>query len=1096
MKFKYIVLALLLSFQTLSSQWEKIDIPEGGTISQITTYNNSLYALALNSGIYKYQDEKWNKIDKSNDLLRLTTTFELDTINGFIYIASENNGLYKSNNNENWTKIHSGKNTKNNFIYVNKIKSYDELVMFISEKDIYFSSDYGTNWVNINSNLPKEITFYDILYYESKIYLATNNGLYISEDLGISWNSIVFDGAPVYGLYNVNNRIIATIINTFSNPIKFEVYEKDPFSDNFNIYANDIFRDLQILNIASYENRVSLLTLETDNFSYNYSLYYSENNGNSWDVIMNKESKNLRYFAFSMTMNKSNIFIGTLYDGVFTLDINGENNSLINNGLTANLLNSYYKDDTISITSSINSGIFYNSSQNQEWLRSESSPLLLDLQKNIIFYNNIRKLLKVKDKFIIATQKGLYQSADGIVWTDFALSDYNIIDIKMDNNELYALGELTSTYLYLSTDFGESWSSKNLPNQALAYSLMVDNEEVFVGSSVGLLKTVDNGNNWILINSNFVNSDIILSIAKQKNNSIIINNRNGIYISYDGGVSFAKVVSNFGNAQFNKIYTLDNVTIAATSLGTAFSFDYGATWDFQNTGLDSPNIMDINNLDTNIYAYQACGGIYKSNLVKISPIKIVSPIERIICKSSSFDISYIISPNLQFNIDNKFYVELSNENGIFDESSTIVGELNSTSNGIINVSLSENIINSDKYRFRIISTSPPVIGLDNQYNISITDKPRPEITGELNVCTGIDYSYSIPPVGSFDIKWTIFNGEIIGERNQEIVVVKWLEKGEGILKVELTGNSLCNGESSFLVEVIETPEKPKLTFDGTKLISNYDSGNQWYFEGIAIEGANQKEFTPTNDGNYSVRVNQTICFSEFSDSYFFKNVSDKLVFSIDTVYAYTGDDTWINIRLMKNQKYYELDINSISFDLVFNGSILYPKNESKGVIVNGFRYLNIEDDTNFVSGNILTSVPMKAMLGNADKTTFKLQNLKINNQNFDEFFVNEGMLYLVDVCYDGGPRLVTSEPFVQIEKISPNPITDNFELSIYSSQDQTIEIFLADIFGNKVESLYKGNLDKGISNLKLSINNYSIGEYFIMAETNLSTSIYKIVLSR
>lgn len=1099
MKSLIIILTLIILNFPVYSNWEKVDSPEGGSISQIIPYKNSLYTLSINSGVYSYnyQNEKWDKLNKSNDLLRLTKTFYIDTINKIFYLVTDNNGVFKSTDEQNWIKIHSGKNYNNIFINISKIHSYGQYVIFISDREIYISSDYGDNWENINSNLTKELIIYDFILFESKIYLATNQGLFISNDYGKSWDSVVFDGGLVYGIYNINGKIIATIVNTLANPVVFETYEKEIDSDNFKSYSENRFNGYQVLDIANDGDNIAILTLESKNFTYNYRISFSNNNGNTWTEVIAKESNNLQYFSANLELVKNVIYVGTLYDGIYSIEIDGKNEKLINSGLNGYILNSYLENNNISITSSVNSGIYYKDKQSTNWLRSESSPLLLDIQNNIIFYNNIRNVIKINNQFIAATQKGLHQSTDGVEWKGFALSEYNISTIKEVNNILYALGEFTSMYLFVSTDFGETWSSKPLPNMTSATSFMVDEKEVYVASSAGLIKTVDNGNNWLLINSNFIENDVIFSISKQKNNSIIVNTRNNIFISYDGGVSFIKIGNILNNAEINKVFTYDNVTIAATNLGTAFSYDYGKTWNINNAGLDSPNIMEISKIDTTIYAFQASGGIYRTGINSSAPIFISNKINQSICSGTSIQINYEVNKGITFNPENKFYVQLSNNKGVFDDSSIIIGEVNSTSSGTINALIPDNQIEGNKYRFRVISTSPAIIGIDNLVDISIFKKPNPIIAGELNVCQNKEYSYSIDLTEGFNYKWTIANGVIIGEDNKSSVLVKWDKPGSGSLNIELSGIDNCDGGGNITVIINPTPEKPIISFVNNKLVSNYDAGNQWFFEGSIIQGATSKEYQPTSEGNYTLQIsNEFSCLSEFSDPYNFQDISDKIVFKIDTVNSYTGDDAWINIRLIKNKKFQEIDINSISFDLVFNASLLYPKINDKGLIIDGNRYLKIESDTNYINDNIIVTIPMRVMLGNSDKTEISIQNLKINGQNFDEFFTYKGMLNLLDVCYDGGPRLITSEPYIKIEKVSPNPIIGNFNVSFYASEDQSAQFYITDILGNKIEKLFEGNITKGLQTIDFILRNHPFGEYYLIAENKNGNSIYKIIITR
>lgn len=71
----------------------------------------------------------------------------------------------------------------------------------------------------------------------------------------------------------------------------------------------------------------------------------------------------------------------------------------------------------------------------------------------------------------------------------------------------------------------------------------------------------------------------------------------------------------------------------------------------------------------------------------------------------------------------------------------------------------------------------------------------------------------------------------------------------------------CESTTRVPVEAIinEVPETPDISIVGMILVSSSKTGNQWYLDGVAIEGANEIIYEITESGNYSVEVNNGTC---------------------------------------------------------------------------------------------------------------------------------------------------------------------------------------------------------------------------------------------
>ena len=121
---------------------------------------------------------------------------------GLIYTGSDDGMIYTSNNGGvSWQMIHNAfpKSLKVNNLIASKHERKRVLATLINNDEnsrepyIFVSNDFGKTWSDIRSNLPESSI--NVLKEDPKneqiLYLGTDNGLYISFNLGESWHPFV-----------------------------------------------------------------------------------------------------------------------------------------------------------------------------------------------------------------------------------------------------------------------------------------------------------------------------------------------------------------------------------------------------------------------------------------------------------------------------------------------------------------------------------------------------------------------------------------------------------------------------------------------------------------------------------------------------------------------------------------------------------------------------------------------------------------------------------------------------------------------------------------------------------------------------------------
>lgn len=76
---------------------------------------------------------------------------------------------------------------------------------------------------------------------------------------------------------------------------------------------------------------------------------------------------------------------------------------------------------------------------------------------------------------------------------------------------------------------------------------------------------------------------------------------------------------------------------------------------------------------------------------------------------------------------------------------------------------------------------------------------------------------------------------------------------------DITENNQSFGKSRFAISLHKELEKPTITVQGSELVSDHETGNQWFLNGEEVEGATSSTYTPTISGDYQVQITTSTC---------------------------------------------------------------------------------------------------------------------------------------------------------------------------------------------------------------------------------------------
>lgn len=165
--------------------------------------------------------------------------------------------------------------------------------------------------------------------------------------------------------------------------------------------------------------------------------------------------------------------------------------------------------------------------------------------------------------------------------------------LVIQGNNIF-LGTLSSG-VFRSDNGGQSWTeiNSNITNKMIWSISIVDNT-VFVGTATGgLYRSTDNGNSWIASNSGIVSTTIIKSVVKFNNKFFAASSNKGIYVSDDNGNSWVQHNTGITGLVAATLLTTDTDMFTAV-LQAVYKYDStNQSWIKTSTGIPNNTVSSL-----------------------------------------------------------------------------------------------------------------------------------------------------------------------------------------------------------------------------------------------------------------------------------------------------------------------------------------------------------------------------------------------------------------------------------------------------------------------------------------------------------------------
>ena len=216
------------------------------------------------------------------------------------------------------------------------------------------------------------------------------------------------------------------------------------------------------------------------------------------------------------------------------------------------------------------------------------------------------------DNILLGTSVGLFMTADsGKTWikSDSGITRKNVTALKANDN--YTFAGTDSGGVFRSDNNGETWVQMNSGLTTLSIKTFgIKGNNIYAGTKGGgVFLSTDNGDNWTPINTGLTNLNIN-SITFDGDQVLVGTDGSGVF-TYNN--SWTPINEGLSATEITSFIKKDNNLYAGTKGGGVFlSTDNGYNWINRSSGLTNLDVQALTAKGNNLFAGTNGGGIYRS----------------------------------------------------------------------------------------------------------------------------------------------------------------------------------------------------------------------------------------------------------------------------------------------------------------------------------------------------------------------------------------------------------------------------------------------------------------------------------------------------
>jgi len=484
---------------------------------------------------------------------------------------------------------------------------------------VFLSTDFGENWISKNKGLEWDYnTNFNITCLATngyRIYAGTiGKGIMVSDDNGDTWQSL--------GFTSIGSGAIKTIVLNGYNI--FVVSEGDYIYWSTNLGTTWDETGLYNVNkaLAAINNKVIVCSQD--------GIMVSLDNGVHWQP---KTGDSSIKGVFTFAVDGKDLYAGT-YSGVYVSTNYGDTWRAINKGISNQIISTIlisennifagYDDvfvrstdkgttwtkidsgfvhKTFNCLASIGNHLFVGTGMGGVFVSTDSGTVWFQKNKGQA-YTSVYSVAADGSNIYAATYGGgiFYSSDNGSSWFSKyeGLRNTNVNTVALKGNKIFAG---TDDGLYISTDTCKTWKKKNAGLTKPVQSYKFIGKNIYVGTYNGVFLSTDEGETWVSKTNN-LNHCCINSFDIKDSNIIVGGQGSGIWKSTNDGQSwYVKDDRYFFAEYYYTIFIKDSLALGgASTSGIYRSTDMGEFWTRYDDGIQFGYVRTFLQIDSVIFA--------------------------------------------------------------------------------------------------------------------------------------------------------------------------------------------------------------------------------------------------------------------------------------------------------------------------------------------------------------------------------------------------------------------------------------------------------------------------------------------------------------